>query len=524
MTQPSHTSHYCPACGKAVSSEHRFCQHCGAALQTADAAMAQAAPSIDTAASKQEMLAQIRGEIEDLKAMAAAFGVERIRDGTWFNEFIRAMLDSYAERIIAGGGINFFRKKYPGLTRDQIAEKLCELATRYAALAGGASGATASAAFAATIGTAGGASIIAVPAGLTAIAAEMLYTTRLQVRLVYDLSTIYGYPIDVDDPEDLYKAFCMAYGVAFTRAKAGAAVKAAAPELARAHMRGLIHGHTAAIQQVAIRLLGPRIGRQITQRAILRTAVPVVGVGISATWNYMSTNAIATAARYGLRAVGRLRDAVCDVAHVLRVQPEDAPLVLEAMHALITADGHFDQYEQEVFTCVVRHLGLTPEQLVQVEQRVGITVNSVEQRLRAITDQELRETLATCLQLVAVADGAVVESELQLLRRFLVALEHNLDLEWLQAEAKLFQRPVTWTQQASESIGALGISVGAKISGWFDKRSNSTGVEPTASPETDEPSTDNPLDQIRKLAALHADGILSDVEFAAKKQELLARL
>jgi hypothetical protein len=36
--------------------------------------------------------------------------------------------------------------------------------------------------------------------------------------------------------------------------------------------------------------------------------------------------------------------------------------------------------------------------------------------------------------------------------------------------------------------------------------------------------TDMIMDQIRKLAALHGEGILTDEEFSAKKQELLSRL
>lgn len=36
--------------------------------------------------------------------------------------------------------------------------------------------------------------------------------------------------------------------------------------------------------------------------------------------------------------------------------------------------------------------------------------------------------------------------------------------------------------------------------------------------------TDMIVDQIRKLAALHEDGILSDEEFTAKKTELLSRI
>jgi hypothetical protein len=36
--------------------------------------------------------------------------------------------------------------------------------------------------------------------------------------------------------------------------------------------------------------------------------------------------------------------------------------------------------------------------------------------------------------------------------------------------------------------------------------------------------TDMIVDQIRKLSELHEDGILTDEEFTAKKQELLSRL
>lgn len=530
MTDAHADDQFCPACGKQQPYDNRFCAQCGKELH----ASATSSPHNDEATeSGENMLSQIRTEIDDLKAIAASFGIDRIRDGTWFNEFIRAMLSSYSARIIAGGGIEFFRSKYPGLTQEQIATKLSELATRYAALAGGASGATASAAFAATIGSAGGAGIVAVPAGVTAITAEMLYTTRLQLRLVYDLSTIYGYPIDVDDPEDLYRAFCMAYGVAFTTGNAGVVVKATAPEIARAQIRGLIHGNTAAIQQVAIRLLGPRIGRQITQRAILRAAVPVVGIGISATWNYASTNAIATSARHGLRSVGKLRDAVADVAHVLKTNPDDAAIVLESMLLVIMADGRFDQYEQEVFDCVVRQLNVPPEALARIEERVGVSATIVEQRLRAIEDSELKTTLATCLQLVAVADGQVVDTEVEVLRRLHAALGRELDLEQLREQANQFKLPTTKMQQVGASVGALGSSVGEKLRGWFPKRAKGAHAseeieievsgedEPSEAPD---PTADDILKQIRELAALRADGIITDAEFEAKKQELLARL
>jgi len=262
----------------------------------------------------------------------------------------------------------------------------------------------------------------------------------------------------------------------------------------------------------------------ITQRAILRAAVPVVGIGISATWNYVATNLIATAARHGLRATGRLRDAVGDVARILQAQPDDAVLVLESMLTIITADGNFDQYEQEVFNCVVRQLKVPPNVLTRIEQPVDITAASVEQQLRAIDDQDLRTTLATCLQLVAIADGEVVDLETQLLRRYMAALHHDFDLEQLHAQAKQFQPPANWAQQAGNSISEFSSSVGSTVTSWFAKRSRQATEQPDVVPVPKTAESDGPLEQIRKLAVLHTDGILSDIEFQAKKQELLARL
>ena len=192
---------------------------------------------------------QIKTELEDLKKMAVAFGPARLRDGTWFNEFVHAMLSSYAEKIIKAGGVEYFRKKYPGLTQDAIAEKLCTLAMRYAAIAGGVTGITASA------GVLGG---LTIPVIIAAIGGEILYTTRLQVRLIYDLSTVYGDPIDLNDPEQLYRAFMLAYGISAVSANVGAVAAAAGPEVVRAQAYRLIAGRTPIIQDAAIKILRKR--------------------------------------------------------------------------------------------------------------------------------------------------------------------------------------------------------------------------------------------------------------------------
>lgn len=491
----------------------------------------------DAPADDQTLLQQVKTELEELKAVASAFGPERIRDGSWFNEFLHAMLDTYSRRIIEGGGIALFRKKYPGMTQKEIAEKLCDLAVRYAALAGGSSGLASSAAVVMTIGTAGGAGVVTVPAAVTAIGAEMLFTTRLQVRLVYDLSMVYGYPIDVEDPEDLYKAFCLAYGIVFAASSAGTVTKALTPEIARAQIRGLIQGHTAAIQQVAIRILGPRIGRQISQKAILRTAVPVIGVGISSAWNYASTRNIGIIANHELRSMGRLRDAVRELSTALTLQTEASTLVLESIFVVAAADGVFEQHEQEVYQCVLKHLDVPQDTLKGLEERVDITASSIEARLRELEAPELRKALAECLKLVAVADGKLEQAELELLSKLLPALGEELVHADLEGRASFFRRPETVVSQATrvirdaatkagEGIGAVGRSVSAMATGLFGRKKDAQVDEPvvTTTPENEAAEAEAASAAIRALATLHAEGALTDLEFQEKKKDLLARL
>jgi hypothetical protein len=473
----------------------------------------------------------------------------RLKDGTWFNEFVRAMLSTYAERIMSEGGIEYFRRRYPGLPRDRIAQEVVDLAVNYATVAGAASGAASTAAFAATIGTAGGAAVVSVPAAVTTIGAEILWTTRLQLRMVYDLATVYGYPIDLDDPTDLYRAFQMAFGVQ-AAATGGMTVKTFAPEVARSAVRGVIHGHTPLIQQAARRVLGPRIGRRITQKAILRSTLPVAGIVVSGVWNRVTTQSIGTACRHDLRALGRVRDAVRDLGDQLTVDPTDYPLVIDTMLVVIGADGIFDEREREVFNRVVEWLDVPREVLESIEDRVDVNLNSLDTRLRMLRRDErepLCRTLATCMRLMAVSEGRISDTEVAVLRRLYDAIAQPLDLDALRLEAEFYRTPgnlrgrVAGTARQTLRQGARAAADAKAKATDFGNRfrrqdtpdavtSPAEGTDigsPGAAAEDDDADLhvyDVVLAKIRKLAELHADGIVDDSEFQAKKDELLAQL
>jgi uncharacterized tellurite resistance protein B-like protein len=459
---------------------------------------------------EKSVKSQIKTELEDLKKMAAAFGPARLRDGTWFNEFVRAMLSSYAEKIIKAGGVEYFRKKYPGLTRDSIAEKLCTLAMRYAAIAGGVTGITAS------TGVLGG---LTIPVIIAAIGGEILFTTRLQVRLIYDLATVYGDPIDLNDPEQLYRAFMLAYGISGVTANVGAVAAAAGPEVIRAQAYRLITGRTPIIQDAAIKILGPRIGRMITRKGILKVVVPGAGVAISSGWNYVSTKGIAEAGRQEFRLEAQAQQAAVDLCNEAEFKSKDLPIIVQAVQAVIIIDGSIDPRELKVYQAIVKCLNVPNEILQEIEARVEINADTVEKQLRAVKRVKLRKALAELLKLAAAASGTIAPAELDLLNRFLPALNAKLDLNELQAQASRFKRKEQ--KGLREQAGILG----HKIRGLFGKKAPqlSSEPEPISSGVAATSTIGASLGQaelLERLNLLHAEDLLTDDELEIKKQEL----
>jgi len=456
---------------------------------------------------------QIKTELEDLKKMAVAFGPERLKDGTWFNEFVLAMLSSYSEKIIEAGGVEYFQKKYPGLTRDAIAEKLCILAMRYAAIAGGVTGATAS------TGVLGGFSI---PVIIAAIGGEILYTTRLQVRLIYDLATVYGDPIDLNDPEQLYRAFMLAYGIPAVNASAGNVAAIAGAEVARAQTYRYVTGKTPILQGAATKILGPRIGGLITRKAILKVAVPVAAVGISSGWNYVSTKNLAEVGRQEFKLEARARQAAVDICHEAKLKSEDLPMIVQAVHAVINIDGSIDPRELKVYQAIVKCLNIPTEALQEIEARVEINADTVEKQLRSIKRVKLREALAELLKLSTAASGTIAPTELALLNRFLPALGAKLDLDELQAQASRYKRKEKMGLREQAGI------FGHKISGLFSKKGSrvSSAPEPVASGKAATSTSRASLGQaelLERINLLHEEGLLTDDEVEIKKQELSTR-
>lgn len=413
--------------------------------------------------NSEEIRAGILAEINDLKATAQAFGWDAIKDGSWFNQFLAACLSGYHERVIQQGGEAYLRGKYPGLPTEALAGKLCEMAEQTAAIAGSISGAAASGA----VLTAGA----GIPVAVTAVMAEVLFTIRLQLRLVYDLHLIYGIPLDASDPEDLLGLFAVVYGVKLAEV-GGIGTKTLGPEVMRAQLYRLIHGNTKAIQAAVRQVLGPRIARSVTQKGILKTAVPVVGVAISAGWNYTATRLLGSRVLQEVRIKAGLREEAERLHNRLSSDEQACQAVIEGLLVLAIADGEFDDLEREVYLAFLRLLNLGEEPLTRLAERVHTDLDGVLTQLRSIEDTQSREAMGRCFCLITASDGALRPAEKLILLQLLEALGQSQQLEQAEELCARFRKEEGALGQA---MGAVSDAVGIAASNATDAVGSALG-------------------------------------------------
>lgn len=197
------------------------------------AAAALGTDEVAEVAEEDEAAAKVLVEREraELREFVGGLSGDDIRSGSWFTKLLRHALDSYTEKV----DWQYFQERYEGVPADGIVDQRIKMASRYAAIGGGLSATAYTAAIAATIGSLGGASPATVPAAVTTVMVDIAYITRLQVRLAYDVAVLYRIPLDVSDPEDLWKLIRVAFTI-----KSGEVVREGVVKVVPALVRPLI--------------------------------------------------------------------------------------------------------------------------------------------------------------------------------------------------------------------------------------------------------------------------------------------
>lgn len=368
-----------------------------------------------------------RNTLEEIKPFLKKLLPEDFNNGAWFEKLLSFALNNYQNKVTA----EYFQKEYPGLPPDVIVNQRIELAKKYAAISGGTTGAAYTGAVAATIGTAGGASPVAIPAAITTLVVDLGYTSLLQLRLAYDISVLYGHPLDYEDPQDLTDLLDLAFGV-----EAGETfnkgLQRFAPEFYRVFIKKTLTGSSLD----ALKAL-PVVGQYLLQRNIIKAGIPVIGIGLGVGLNYYMTDKIGKRARTKFRRRAAIEEAVRDF-------PLDAVqnmrLLLDLIWLAIFADKEATRPEAwflQGFITRIQETGSIPD-LENYSKQVNFDQEKILNQL-SICSMDERQTLFNAVCMAVVVDGKSNDSELAFVREVAHRADIPLDEKALQELVKKYK-------------------------------------------------------------------------------------
>ncbi|GGZ67843.1 hypothetical protein ACFOOM_11455 [Streptomyces echinoruber] len=286
-------------------------------------------------AADRKVVEQEQAEIKDfVKSLSA----DDIKSGNWFTKFAAHAMNAYTEKV----DWQYFQDRYAGVPADAVVDQRIKMAARYAALEGGLSAGAYTATVAATIGSLGGASPATVPAAVATMMADVAFITRLQLRLAYDISVLYRVPLDVHDPEDLWKLIRVAFTIK-SREAANKTVVKAVPVMVRPLVKRFYSGSALTAGKAL-----PVVGKHLLQRNVIKIGIPLVGVPLAVLLNRYTT---LLAGRHA-RAVFRNEARVIELAEGLSRRSRHPQLMLWVAWLVIMADGGISDDE----ALLMRHL------------------------------------------------------------------------------------------------------------------------------------------------------------------------
>ncbi|CAL9318955.1 hypothetical protein SUDANB148_05904 [Streptomyces sp. SudanB148_2056] len=299
----------------------------------------------------EEEQAQIRDFVKGLSA-------DDIKSGNWFTKLAAHAMNAYTQKV----DWQYFQDRYAGVPADVIVDQRIKMAARYAALEGGLSAGAYTATVAATIGSLGGASPATVPAAVATMMVDVAFISQLQLRLAYDVSVLYRVPIDVHDPEDLWKLIRVAFTIKSGEAANKTVVKAV-PMVVRPLVKKFYSGTVLSAGKAL-----PVVGRHLLQRNVIKIGIPLVGVPLAVLLNRYTT---LVAGRHA-RAVFRNEARIIELAGGLSERSLHPELMLWVAWLVLRANAEPAIADDEAL--LMRHLvkavrerhGVADERLAQV--------------------------------------------------------------------------------------------------------------------------------------------------------------
>ncbi|GAA1359601.1 hypothetical protein [Streptomyces beijiangensis] len=280
----------------------------------------------------------VEHERAEMREFIKELSADDIKSGSWFTKLSAQAMSSYTDKV----DWQYFQERFEGVPADAVVDQRIKMAARFAALEGGLSAGAYTAAVAATIGSLGGASPATVPAAVATMMVDVAFISRLQLRLAYDISVLYRVPLDLSDPEDMWKLIRVAFTI-----RGGEAVREGLVKSVPLMMRPLIKRfYSKAVLSAAKGL--PFVGKFLLQRNVIKIGIPVVGVPLAVVLNRYTT---LLAGRHA-RAVFRNEARVIEIAEGLSERSRHAQVMLWVAWLVITANLKISDDE----ALLMRHL------------------------------------------------------------------------------------------------------------------------------------------------------------------------
>lgn len=334
----------------------------------------------------------VEHERAELRDFVTGLSPADIKAGGWFTKLVTQALSSYTDKVTW----QYFQERYKGVPADAIVDQRIKMAARYAALEGGLSASAYTAAIIATLGTAGGASPATVPAAIATVMVDVAFITQLQLRLAYDVAVLYRVPLDLSDPDDLWKLIRVAFTI-----KSGEVVREGAVKVVPAMMRPVIKRYFSGSVLTAARGL-PYVGKFLLQRNIIKIGIPLVGIPLAVGLNHYTT---LIAGRHA-RAVFRNEARVIELAEGLSKRSQHPQLMLWVAWLVIMSDKKIADDEALLMRHLVR---LVRDQHQVVDEQLAhlVEVDPAEVWRRVDAEPEDLSDILDAANRVATVDGAV---------------------------------------------------------------------------------------------------------------------
>jgi hypothetical protein len=331
-----------------------------------------------------------------LRDFVTGLSPDEIKSGGWFTKLLAQALGSYTDKV----DWQYFQERYKGVPADAIVDQRIKMAARYAEIEGLLSAAAYTIAIAATIGTYSGASPVTIPAAAATFMADLAVMTQLQLRLAYDVAVLYQVPLDLSDPEDLWKLIRVAFTI-----KSGEVVREGTLKAVPALARPVIKRYYAGPVIAAAREL-PFVGKYLLQRNVIKFTIPGVGIPLAVGLNRWTT---LLAGRHA-QAVFRNEARVIELADNLSERSQHPQLMLWVAWLVIMADRKIADDEALLIRHLVR-LVRDRHQVVDEQLARLIDVDPSEVWRRLDTESGDLSDILDAANRVATVDGAVNKLE-----------------------------------------------------------------------------------------------------------------